>query len=181
MEAQHPRNQGMFLQLGLPLVVLAAVALWLTGCEGSPTLSSKASAETAPATTVQGDVSEPALPAPTDGPFHEFSFEEALSWSDRTGRPVVVDFFTTWCGPCKTLDRTTWRDPDVVRWLTEKTIALKIDADQQKELARSYRLKGYPTVIVLDSKGREKHRLLGLPPIQDFAQKRAAQLLRSNG
>ena len=168
----------MFLQLGLPLVVLVVVAVWLTGCEGSPA-PTEDPIETA-ATEAGDAATDQELPAPTDGPFHEMPFEDALAWSARTGRPVVVDFFTTWCGPCKMLDRTTWKDPAVVSWLTEKTIALKIDADQQKKLAKSYRIKGYPTVIVFDSEGREKKRLLGLQPIQDYAEKRAAKHASDN-
>jgi len=158
----------MFRQLTLPLLILLAAAVWLLGCGSSePATPSASGPEFETSTRAE-------LPAPTHGPFRDLTLDQALEWGSKTERPVVVDVFATWCGPCKLLDRTTWRDPEVVRWLTEAAIALKIDGDRQPELVERYRIDAYPTVLVLDGEGDVRRRLKGVQPIQAWARKRPA-------
>ncbi len=102
-----------------------------------------------------------AAPIHAEGPFREASFEEALAAAKKDGKVVFVDFFTTWCAPCKKLDATTWKDAAVVSWLGEKTIALKLDAEVETKLAARYRIQVYPTMIFIDPDGTERGRIVG--------------------
>ena len=74
--------------------------------------------------------------ASADGPFRDLGFEAALAEAKKAERVVFVDFYTTRCGPCKMLDRSTWKDEGVIKFLNEKTVALKIDAEKEVELAK---------------------------------------------
>src|SRR5580765_4969291 len=82
-----------------------------------------------------------------EGPFQELGFDQALAAAKKDGKVVMIDFFTTWCGPCKRLDKVTWADADVQKWLGEKTVALKIDAEKEAKLADRFDVHAYPTIV----------------------------------
>jgi len=89
------------------------------------------------------------------------SFAEALKLADKEHKIVFVDFFTTWCGPCKRLDADTWRDPSVIALLKAKTIALKVDAEKNAELAKLYKVNAYPTLAFIRPDGTLIDSLVG--------------------
>lgn len=95
------------------------------------------------------------------GPFRDLSFDDALKEAKKSDKVLFVDFFTTWCRPCKMLDRTTWKDEKVVKLLNEKTVAIKIDADKQKPLAKKYGVSGYPTLMFFKADGTRIGSLVG--------------------
>jgi TonB family protein len=94
--------------------------------------------------------------------FHAYkSFADALSLAGQQHKVVLVDFFTTWCEPCKRLDAVTWQDPSVIALLREKAIAFKVDAEQAVPLASHYRVTAYPTIAVLRPDGTLIDSLVG--------------------
>lgn len=96
-----------------------------------------------------------------EGPFQDVTFEQALALAAQDKRVVLVDFFTTWCGPCKMLDQTTWKDREVIAFLAQKTVALKIDAELNSALARRFAVEAYPTILLVGSDGQVLDRLVG--------------------
>jgi len=103
-----------------------------------------------------------------EGPFRNLSFDEALALSAKDDRVVFIDFYTTWCPPCKQLDKVTWKDEKVVAWLEANTVAIKVDAEEEVELARRFRVEAYPTLIFVDDSGEELGRLVGFKNPADF-------------
>jgi thiol-disulfide isomerase/thioredoxin len=89
------------------------------------------------------------------------SFKEALKLADQEHKIVFVDFFTTWCEPCKRLDKDTWQDPSVIALLKEKSIALKVDAERHVAMAKHYNVNAYPTLALIRPDGTLIDSLVG--------------------
>ncbi|MCB0447983.1 MAG: thioredoxin [Gelidibacter sp.] len=60
-------------------------------------------------------------------------------------KPVLVDFFATWCGPCQLMHPIL---DDVKEVMGENATVLKIDVDKNQELAARYQVRGVPTLMV---------------------------------
>ena len=73
-------------------------------------------------------------------------------------KPVLVDFFATWCGPCKTQVPIL---KEVSSELGESARILKIDVEQNQQLSAEYNIRSIPT-LVLFKNGQEKWRTSGL-------------------
>lgn len=92
----------------------------------------------------------------------EQDLETALAQAKAAGKPVLVDTYADWCAQCKELDETTWPDPQVSAWIQANAVAVRIDTDKtRKDLAPKLGILSYPTVLLLDSDGKELRRILG--------------------
>jgi thiol-disulfide isomerase/thioredoxin len=108
----------------------------------------------------------PARAAETAVPFRTLAFDAACAAATAEGKLVFIDFYTTWCEPCKRLDTQTWTDAGVGKLIGEKAVALKIDAEKATDLAKRYKINLYPTLLVLKADGNEVDRIEGFrePP-----------------
>jgi thioredoxin-related protein len=95
--------------------------------------------------------------------FKNITFKQALEQAGKEGKMVFIDVYTTWCGPCKLLDKEVFSDPLVGERLNKDFVCLKIDNEKSadKEEIAPYEIKGYPTMLVLNAKGEEVKRLYG--------------------
>jgi thioredoxin 1 len=73
-------------------------------------------------------------------------------------KPVLVDFYATWCGPCQMLAPVLKQVKDN---LGERITILKIDTDKNHELAYKYNVRGVPTMILFKN-GKQLWRQSGL-------------------
>jgi len=73
---------------------------------------------------------------------------------------VVVDFFATWCGPCRKLGPIM---DEVETELSSKAKFVKINTDENLETAKNYQISGLPTLLIFKN-GEPVERLVGLMP-----------------
>lgn len=85
---------------------------------------------------------------------------------------LVVDFFATWCGPCKKLSPTL---DEVSEELGEQVNIVKVDVDESEDLAMNYGIRSVPTVLFFKN-GQQVDKFVGALPKSEIVAKIQAQL-----
>lgn len=102
--------------------------------------------------------------------FFKGTFDEALTEANKQNKILMVDFYTDWCVWCKELDRKVYTNFEVAEFANNNFINLKIDAEKGAgiELAKSYKIVGYPTILFVNNKKEEIDRIYGYLPAGEF-------------
>jgi thiol-disulfide isomerase/thioredoxin len=110
--------------------------------------------------------------------FQDLRLEEALEKAKKENKKVFIDVFTTWCGPCKVLDKYVFQTKGVGDRMNAEYVSIKVDAenspDQLSVLA--YGIEAYPTMLILDGDGNEVHRIVGSLSVESFHNELDSQL-----
>lgn len=91
--------------------------------------------------------------------------ESALTTALKSGKPTLAYFYAAWCGPCRQLRSTTFRDPDVIQALSDWN-RLKADMSFREDkttIARTqtFEVWALPTLIFYDAQGKEAAKSRG--------------------
>lgn len=99
----------------------------------------------------------------------DMSWDQILKTAKQENKHVVIDFYATWCGPCKRMDKITYMDEDVAAFMNAN-IPVKYDAEKGtgEELAKKYRIVAYPTTLMIGPDGKEIDRHLGYLEADEF-------------
>jgi len=106
------------------------------------------------------------------------SFDAALAAARDANKPVMIDFYTDWCGWCKRLDGETYVDRQVVSAAAD-FVCVKINADMDRATTSKYNITGFPTIIFVSPAGDEVHRVVGYRPPPPAAQNFLAEMNRA--
>jgi len=79
--------------------------------------------------------------------FRDLSLEEAVAVASEEKKLVLLDAMTAWCAPCRQMELTTWRDPQLVPWLKERAVCIKLDMDKHTDIKQRLGIRGYPTLV----------------------------------
>ena len=85
----------------------------------------------------------------------------------KDSKPTLVDFFATWCGPCKMVHPILEQLKDK---LGDSVTIVKIDVDKNQALAQEYRVMSVPTLIIFKD-GEVKWRAAGVHTAADLEEK----------
>lgn len=93
--------------------------------------------------------------------FFDGTYESAKAKAGSEGKLFLVDFYANWCTPCKWMDKTTFRNEQVVSLLNENYVSLKIDIDQTEgyNLKEKYEITMLPTILIFNSQGKMVERI----------------------
>ena len=103
--------------------------------------------------------------------WYKGSLEDAFALSDD--KIIMIDFYTDWCAPCKLLDSDTFTNEEVIQYIDNNFIPIKINAESEygMPLYEKFKGTGYPMIIFLDKEKNEIDRFYGFYPPNDFILK----------
>lgn len=114
------------------------------------------------------------------------TFDEAVAAQKKNPKPIFMDVYTDWCGPCKMLDKNTFQTAEVSEYINKRFYAVKFNGEGNEEVnhqGKKYtnpsfspdkkgrnsvhqfteflKLEGYPSMFVMDSKGKIQKVIVG--------------------
>ena len=89
------------------------------------------------------------------------NFSEGLQKAKQEDKPVMVDFYADWCGPCRMMDQITYEDEKVIEEVMKNFVPVKVDVDVEQTLAYQFGIYSIPTIVYLDENGNEVYRTVG--------------------
>jgi len=95
----------------------------------------------------------------------DLKYAKTLAQSNK--KLILVDFWATWCGPCRQMDADVWKTEEAAK-IKENFVSVKIDIDAERSLAANYSVKSIPMLILMDHKGEVLHTYVGYKGKQDL-------------
>lgn len=99
--------------------------------------------------------------------------EHPQEWVFEGNRPAIIDFYATWCGPCKTTAPIIER---LARKYKGQIDFYKVDIDQERELAQIFGIRSIPTFLFIPMKGQPTAQM-GAMQLADFEEIIESELL----
>ncbi|MEY3236404.1 MAG: hypothetical protein RI883_505 [Bacteroidota bacterium] len=96
--------------------------------------------------------------------FKSLTLEKAKAEALENDQLIFIDAYTSWCGPCKKMAATSFKDAAVGELFNEKFINLKIDCELDvdgPEISRMYKVQAYPTLLIIDGNGKLIKQVVG--------------------
>ncbi|MDC1221410.1 thioredoxin family protein [Salibacteraceae bacterium] len=95
--------------------------------------------------------------------FFDGTWEEAVALSEKEGKPIFLDAYASWCGPCKMLKSRVFTNEEVGSYYNDNFINMKMDMEkgEGKALARKYRVTAYPSLFFINADGSVRKKAVG--------------------
>jgi len=89
-----------------------------------------------------------------------FNYEKNKEWKYEGNLPVIIDFYASWCGPCRILSP---RVEEIAKQYAGKIVVYKVDTDAEQILAQSLGISSLPTLLFIPVKGQPKASMGAVP------------------
>ena len=147
------------------LIGVGAIAIFAMSstCSTEGNTTSEANGTKATSNEVSIDVA--AVPGGSGIAFKSMTLEKAKKEAMKSGKLIFIDAYTDWCGPCKRMAATSFKDLAVGQLFNANFINLKIEMEKNPEgpgIARKYSVKAYPTLIIIDGTGKVVKQTIGM-------------------
>jgi thiol:disulfide interchange protein DsbD len=88
--------------------------------------------------------------------------QEVIETAVKNSKPVIIDVYADWCGPCKLMDKKVFTNPDLLK-MSQNFVMTRIDitrkTEGQDDIKIRYSIEGAPTIMFFDNKGKELSQL----------------------
>ena len=120
-----------------------------------------------------------APPATRTGPDWK-TLNDGLRQAIVSGKPVIVDVYTNWCGWCRRMDRDVYQKAEIAAYLRKNYVTVKMNAEAKdaarwqvrnytlQDLSQQFRVSGFPTTIFLRANGEHMANVPGYVPADRF-------------
>ncbi|MES2139428.1 MAG: OmpA family protein [Bacteroidota bacterium] len=104
--------------------------------------------------------------------FEKIKWKQVLEKAEKEKKMIFLDCYTSWCGPCKWMEKNVYNNDTVADFYNSNFICVKIDMEKDEgfELAKKYNITSYPTMLYLNAAGEVLHRTCGLAIAKDFIE-----------
>lgn len=102
--------------------------------------------------------------------FTNGTFNEALQAAAKSGKLVFVDCYTSWCAPCKWMEKNVFVNDTIHQYFNKQFINFKVDMEKGEgvSLRERYKVTSFPTYLFVDAKGNQVHRTGSRMSVLDF-------------
>lgn len=111
--------------------------------------------------------------------FSQMTFKEAKAIAKKENKLIFIDCYASWCGPCKRMAATSFKDERVGKIYNSNFINLKIDMEKDAEgpeLSRLFKIRAYPTIVFVDGNGKVVQQEIGLKSADELIAMAKQQL-----
>lgn len=110
------------------------------------------------------------------------TLEEAFEKNKKEPRKIFVDVYTDWCGWCKKMDRETFADAEVAKYVNENYYAVKLNAESSRSfelggqpmteqmVARQFGVRSFPTIVLIHEDFQKYQPAPGYRPAREFQE-----------
>jgi len=104
--------------------------------------------------------------------FSKTTWDEVMAEAKETGKPIFVDAYASWCGPCKKMNRDVFPQKAVGEYMNDNYINLKLDMEKGEgvDFASAYSVTAYPTLLFFNSDAELQHRVTGYVEVDEFLE-----------
>ncbi len=115
----------------------------------------------------------------TDG-IKWLKYDEGVKLAAKTNKPMIIDFYTEWCGWCKKMDKTTYTDPQIIQYINKVFIPIKLNPELKEQyniaggptdarsVGRSFGVSSYPQTWFVEPNGKKIDKWPGFAPADKF-------------
>ena len=97
-----------------------------------------------------------------------YTYDDGMAEARQSGKSVVIYFHADWCTYCVRMQKETFTHDSVIDFMNSKVVAVKVDVDREKKVARSFGVRGLPATVLLMRNGDQVGPMPGFIPPKNY-------------